>query len=155
MKFTQAQILFFHALESLGFGLVASVAAGIYQYVVTNGLHWQGLLATGGLIFIGHLSTAYKSLMASPALPQAINDTVGEIKQEVVGHTSLLNTLVGFLTSPPQANQQLPFPASPANANFGVMPVSPSQFQQAPTNSYPLAALGRNPSEAMPQPPKG
>lgn len=154
MKFTQAQILFFHALESTGFGMIAAVVAGIYQYIVTNGLHWQGLLATGGLIFMGHLSTAYKSLLATPALPQAINDTVGEIKSEVQGHTALLNTLVGFLTNAPasQQAQQLPFPAS--NPAFGTMPVSPSQFAANPQFSQPLAAIGREQPQ-MPQPPRG
>lgn len=140
MKFSNAQILFFHALESAGFGIIASLVAGIYQYVNTNGLHWQGLLATGGLISVGHLSTAYKSLLANPTLPQAMNDTVKEIKAEVQGHTSLLNTLVGFLTNAPappsQPVQQVPFPSQ----------------QAQPIPSLPSGTM---PWAAMPQPPKG
>lgn len=97
-----------------------------------------------------YLQSNFLSLGVSTA--QKIEQTtIADVKASV-------DHLLHFLTSGSVAEQQaatqqvqqLPFP--PANPAFGVMPVSPSQFQQAPQSSYPLASIGR---EQMPQPPKG
>lgn len=82
--------------------------------------------------------------------------TAQKVEQVTIADVKVsVDHLMHFLTSgsvtQPQADQQLPFPASPS---FGVMPVSPLQFAANPQSSFPLAAIGRDLTQT-PQPPKG
>ncbi len=92
---TPAQRALLHAGESALRSAGLTIAAGVYQYVVTNGLNIPGLLAFLGIAFVAQLAMIDKSIRANPQASQALSDTVLDLPQEIKELPGLVHMLHG------------------------------------------------------------
>lgn len=89
---TSAQLAILHVAESAGISALMTIVAGVYQYVLTNGLNVPGLLTFLGTAFVACLAMVYKSVRSDPSLGQAAMDTANEAKAAVESVLPMLHT---------------------------------------------------------------
>lgn len=152
MKLSPAQAALWHAGESAISSTMITLIIGVWQQLATGATNWGELFTIFGGGFVAALGLVYKSVLASPDLKQAEEDTAEEVKnflsnefsqfvnshfagvaQRFSGLESLLaNHTHAQLPSALAPSQPPPFPV--ASTSTGVVP-------QVPTRSWNDSAL--------------
>ena len=150
---TPAQRALLHAGESALRSAALTIGAGVYQYVVTNGLNIPGLLGFLGIAFVAQLAMIDKSIRSNPQLTQGELDTAKNLPAELKALPDALTSLhtkfdllVDFLTrrmaTPPTAiGQAAPSvqvsPLGVGNTNATATPVTFAAPAQVPQQLFP------------------
>lgn len=169
--FTTAQKAIFHIVASSLVGVGLGVYSAVAQYAASGNFNLGQALSFFGLTFVSGLASAgvsiWHSVQASPALPQAENDTVnqvldflskdfGDFLNQHFGHVGdRLKALEDAIAN--HSHTPLPTPLDPSRVSVNV-PQMPSNVVQLPfppqgTASVPMSSLVVTPSAPQPQAP--
>lgn len=148
MKLSPAQAALLHTGESAASSALMTLVVGIWQSLATGQVHWSQMAVVFGSGFIGALGLIYKSVKASPALPQAETDTTNQLASEA---HSLAMTALNHIEAIWPAIHTLNTQQAATKAAQPVAPVSVPQVPFPPVGPANIPAQGPTVTYTPPQ----